>query len=446
MPPPLAERVLFRAFRIHPDADRLRFVYEVPGVGPFHHSLRVDLRPLREGRVDAETLVPVVRDLGIALAPYVMLPFGARRLEVLAAPLDEASRAFWEFVLDQGLVEFHYVAGLDYGDGVRVLAPPGDPLPLAPTDPSPTPRVLAGLGCGKDSAVLWDELGKRGVYRRWLYFAERPGEFHGSWRYPAFVRASGEQPSRVLLVEQDYLDEAAVLARGPLAHAEPLQYVLYPSLVGLSGVLAALLWGFDHVAVGNEHSANFPNLVYQGRVVNHQFEKSQDFETRFRAHVRTRLASGVTYFSGLQDRWEVSIAQRFASLAGYHAVFMSCNQPVGSRWCGRCPKCAFTWLLLAAFLDPPAARGVFGDDLFEDPELQPVFDGVLGQGPIKPLECVGEPAEAAACLALAAERWRRHDPEHQALLFRRHPELLDRSASELPFLGPVPTAGLPPWW
>jgi hypothetical protein len=29
-----------------------------------------------------------------------------------------------------------------------------------------------------------------------------------------------------------------------------------------------------------------------------------------------------------------------------------CNEPVGSRWCAKCPKCLFVVLLLSAFMEP----------------------------------------------------------------------------------------------
>ena len=41
-------------------------------------------------------------------------------------------------------------------------------------------------------------------------------------------------------------------------------YVLYAALYGFAGVLVSLLHGYDHIAIGNERSANFGNLIYAG--------------------------------------------------------------------------------------------------------------------------------------------------------------------------------------
>ena len=56
-----------------------------------------------------------------------------------------------------------------------------------------------------------------------------------------------------------------------------------PRRVGAS--LAALARGCDHVAVGNERSANYGNGVSWGGVeINHQYDKSYTFERKLRSH------------------------------------------------------------------------------------------------------------------------------------------------------------------
>ena len=42
-------------------------------------------------------------------------------------------------------------------------------------------------------------------------------------------------------------------------------------------------------------------------------------------------------------------------------------------WCGRCPKCAFTFLMLAAVLSPEALTSVFDVDMLDQPELIDAF-------------------------------------------------------------------------
>ncbi|KAL3671582.1 hypothetical protein V7S43_003498 [Phytophthora oleae] len=60
----------------------------------------------------------------------------------------------------------------------------------------------------------------------------------------------------------------------------------WAALVAFDSVLAAILGDFTYVAVGNERSANYGNnVVHEGRPVNHQYDKSFDFETRAHAYI-----------------------------------------------------------------------------------------------------------------------------------------------------------------
>ena len=57
--------------------------------------------------------------------------------------------------------------------------------------------------------------------------------------------------------------------------------------VPITGILSmivfacAIICGFDAIAMSNEHSASAPNLVTDGREVNHQYSKSFEFEQAF---------------------------------------------------------------------------------------------------------------------------------------------------------------------
>ncbi|CAE8652282.1 unnamed protein product, partial [Polarella glacialis] len=83
------------------------------------------------------------------------------------------------------------------------------------------------------------------------------------------------------------------------------------------------------VAVGNERSANFGNGIFlQGPAgsaeqleVNHQWDKSFEFELAFHRYVRQHICSELHHFSPLQLLWEVQIAQLFATrLQEYHEL------------------------------------------------------------------------------------------------------------------------------
>jgi hypothetical protein len=70
--------------------------------------------------------------------------------------------------------------------------------------------------------------------------------------------------------------------------------------------------------------------------------------------------------------------------------FRSCN--VGSKtdtWCGSCPKCLFTFIILSPFLKPDTLVGIFGHNLLDHAALENIFDELTGATEIKPFECIG---------------------------------------------------------
>jgi hypothetical protein len=197
-------------------------------------------------------------------------------------------------------------------------------------------------------------------------------------------------------------------------------HVPVTGILSAIAVLAAVLEDRDAVIMSNEWSASIPTLEFDGRPVNHQFSKSEEFEAAFRGVLAVQ-GSAPEYFSWLRDRTELWVGWEFAKLGQYHASFRSCNKAFYTErarrfahWCGQCDKCVFIDLILAPFLPAEALRQIFavsGEPL-EDPALKPKFRSLLGAG-AKPFECVGEVTECRAAVLLAA---RRDDRARSALL------------------------------
>jgi hypothetical protein len=182
-------------------------------------------------------------------------------------------------------------------------------------------------------------------------------------------------------------------------------------------VLAAVLTGRDAVVMSNEWSASIPTLEFDGRPVNHQFSKSEEFEAAFRGVLAASPGPLPEYFSWLRDRTELWVGREFGALTRYHGSFRSCNKAFYTErarrlafWCGQCDKCCFIDLILAPFLPAEALRRIFavaGEPL-DDPGLAAKFRSLLGAG-AKPFECVGEVTECRAAVLLAARRDDRAD-------------------------------------
>jgi hypothetical protein len=199
--------------------------------------------------------------------------------------------------------------------------------------------------------------------------------------------------------------------------------------------VAAVLDQRDAVILSNEWSASVPTLVADGRAVNHQWSKGDEFERGFGELVAEALGPRVSVFSYLRPRTELWVAQRFAALTEYHGTFRSCNRAFHQdpaqrleRWCGRCDKCCFIDLVLAPFMAPADLAAVFGGtEPLDDPANEPSFRALTGLGPeARPFECVGDVDECRAAVVLAAER---ADRTASALVQRLRAEIVARDPS-----------------
>ena len=217
-------------------------------------------------------------------------------------------------------------------------------------------------------------------------------------------------------------------------------------------LVAAVLYGYQHIIFSNEASANAATLVHEGQAVNHQWSKSAAFEYAFAQLVHDSVAADLQYFSLLRPYRELAITAKFAKFQQYDAVFSSCNRNFkilaakpAARWCGQCPKCHFVFLALAPFIPKPRLLGIFGRNLLDELALAANFDALIEwRGAHKPFECVGEAQEStAAFIALSA----RADWQEDALVQRFAAEIRPHLPLALPTLSelcvPDPQATLP---
>ena len=195
---------------------------------------------------------------------------------------------------------------------------------------------------------------------------------------------------------------------------------VYNGHVPISGIyafclaLAAVLYGYDKVAMGNERSANVGNVTLDFEV-NHQWSKSIEFEELFGEFNKSYMLKNFTYFSLLRPLSELDIARRFACLEQYHRVFTSCNKAFKidrekrlDRWCGDCDKCRFVFLALAPFMNKNSLIEAVGHNLLDDETQSVGFAELFGLDNHKPFECVGEMEECCVALYLLSQKdeWR----------------------------------------
>jgi hypothetical protein len=323
--------------------------------------------------------------VGLAFAPYLSGFLSPNRLVVRAGALTLEEVRIWERWYTLGLAEKCYRHGLPVGTRVRCAS---DRV-FARRKSRATRHSLLMNGGGKDSAVAAELLKRAGLRFRWLGLNES--------RAQRGVRAASGV-SGVVTVEDGWetdlpLSDFRFFGTAPV--------LLYLDFVGL---LVAEMSASQYLVVGNEKSADFGNLTYRGVEVNHQYTKSHGFETEFARYAREHLGSRVEFYSVLRPLYELQIAAAFARLPQYHRHFVSCNigqAGEGGEWCGRCSKCAFTFLALYPFLGERALVEILGRNVLEDRELLPTFLALAGFLGHKPFECVGVPEEALAAVFLS---------------------------------------------
>jgi hypothetical protein len=175
-------------------------------------------------------------------------------------------------------------------------------------------------------------------------------------------------------------------------------------------MLSAVLYDFSDAALSNERYANVGNTEKDGRIVNHQWSKSLEFEKAFQTLVSSVLPD-FHYFSLLRPLSELAIARLFSQTDKYDAVFTSCNKAFRldetkrlDRWCADCDKCRFVFLALAPFMEKERLVEIFGRNMLDDASQIKGYEELLGLSAFKPFECVGEIEESVLAFLMLADK------------------------------------------
>ena len=294
---------------------------------------------------------------------------------------------FWKKLYFNGLGEFFYLNGIATSqDEFMDIVTEGEELQPEHTIMNEE-AVMVPVGGGKDSVVTLELLKEQGD--KVIPMAMNPRE--------AVVRTienAGFTIEETMVVERKLDKKLLELnSRGFLNGHTP-----FSALLAFVTSLTAVLAGVKYIALSNESSAN--ESTVPGSNINHQYSKSFEFEEDFSNYLSRFVTPDVHYFSFLRPLNELQIGALFSLFSHHHFSFRSCN--VGSKtdsWCGACPKCLFTRIILGPFMGDDKLKTIFGKELFDDESLQPIFDELTGVADVKPFECVGTPDEVNAALS-----------------------------------------------
>ncbi len=398
--------------------------YRFTGEAPFVERITLPVDGL--DLVVDESFAATLRLLHLMAGTSYFKTQAPRDLVVETGALNDAEHRLVTTLYDHGMREFAWFNKLDIPFEVEVEAVAtrpqekeqksakepgahagrGEPIeghseaPEPKAEKSRIARPLVPFGGGKDSTVVL------GLLPEATPLTVNPTSTH---------RRTAEALGHTLVEVRRKIDRV-----DDLISPESLNgHIPITAIVSAISVAYAQLAGHADVVMANEQAASEPTVwTPDGHPVNHQFSKGATFELLFRDALVSRRV-GVDYFSLLRAMTESEITARLASQTDALPLIVSCNRAFkgavsggaeGSQaWCGECPKCHFTYLLMATALPPATLQAMFGQDLLQHENLIPQFRELWDDN-AKPFECVGSRSEAAAAMAhLATDpQWADH--------------------------------------
>lgn len=310
--------------------------------------------------------------------------------------LETHAQEWWKRLFYHGLGEFFYTNGIkpDFNDFLTFECQ-GQALPKK-TLIDLEDTCLIPLGGGKDSVVTLDMLANRKMKVNPFFLNPTKAAID-------VARLAGFDKNQSMIIKRTIDPELLRLNE----HGFLNGHTPFSALLAFYSLIPAVMAGAKNIVLSNESSANEPSIT--GSEINHQYSKSFAFEKDFREYCRKYISADLNYFSFLRALNELQIAGLFSGNKKFHAAFRSCN--AGSKagvWCGKCPKCLFTFIILLPFFDPIELKGIFGHNLLDDPDLEFYFNQLCGLEKDKPFDCIGTIDEVNAALHAAVRKYDTH--------------------------------------
>ncbi|OGK17000.1 hypothetical protein A2690_02410 [Candidatus Roizmanbacteria bacterium RIFCSPHIGHO2_01_FULL_39_12b] len=349
---------------------------------------------------DNRTVNRMLSDVHLALGFSYYKMYCPKDMIVSTNKLNQVEAKFWTTVYTKGLGQFFYENKIDFKGLIN--------FPVFPEACKDKPasitlnhnKVLVAFGGGKDSLLTHRYLSKDASFAIAEYSLKRS---------EALDYIANKNNLNHLVVERSPDPKLFEYSKRETVLNGHVPITVINSFVG---ILTAMLCGYGTIIFSNEASSNYGNAQYLGAVINHQWGKTSEFERMFQDHIKNSLNVDIEYFSLIRPLHEIEIMRRFVEEQIDLSSFTSCNRnfkftstlDMNNLWCGLCPKCVFTFLLLSAFTSKEKLVSIFKKNLYSDPSLIQLFKDILGIGAMKPFECVGTPEETIVAMNMAYKK------------------------------------------
>lgn len=361
---------IFFSFRITPD------IFFQPKI------IIENIDKKRLAKMGESVLDNFVFHLGLIEIPSYWKATCSPKIEIKAGKLNSEQIKWWHNLMVDGMGQFFYENKIDWrkSDFLKIIAKKdGAKSILLPLKN----KYLVPIGGGRDGIVTLELLKKK------------KKEINAFLVNPTKAAKNVVKVARIKnpIIVKRIIDKKLLELnkKGFLNGHTP-----FTSVLSFLAVFCGVLFDYKNIVFSLESSANEGNVKYLGKMINHQWAKSSEFEKRFKIYCKKYLAKNINYFSLLRQYSEVEISKIFLRYQKYFSIFSSCNAGIklGKRWCGNCPKCLFVYATFYPFLDKKQLLKIFGKDIFENKKLLPVMKDLIGEERSKPFECVGTKKES----------------------------------------------------
>lgn len=306
---------------------------------------------------------------------------------LLIDEIDNFQAKFFSTIYQEGLSQFAYENHLSRKDLAK-FQPSKNYTAQSPLDYSGTGKIVLQSG-GKDSLLTATLLLEKNEDFTPLYIS-------ATGKYPKVLDELGPTPT--IITRQ--IDLSNLKKSAGLNGHVPATYIIQTL-----ALIQAILDNKNEVITSIGQEGIEPATKIDDLKINHQWSKTPTAETLYNKYLHSYISKKLSVQSPLRSYTELEIAEQFAKKCWdkYGNKFSSCNianykqGEINEKltWCGKCAKCANSYLLFCPYIPVKEQQKLFaGQDLFSDPDLTDIFNGLLGQnGQMKPFECVGTVAE-----------------------------------------------------
>lgn len=387
---PKEEIFIFDSYSVLPDKKEIHFNYKYKDL---KFTEKIFLPETIPDSVNKDLLTKILESLHLMLGISYFKMHCSKKITIPYS-LTRKQANFWNTVYTKGLGEFFYRNKIDFRnliDFPYVDKPNIQPRRLSEAKKD---RFLVGIGGGKDSIVALELLKKEKKEIRGLILET------GS----SLIQRDVSQVSEIdYLIVKRQLDEKLF----KLSKRSYNGHVPFSAIYAFVALLVSIIYDYSSIITANEKSSNFGNVNYLGSEINHQWSKSEEFEGLFKNYVKEFITPSIDFFSNLRKYSEMDITNMFVQYKKYFSVFSSCNKNFkiknnffNKRWCGECPKCAFVFIMLASQLPKQEVISIFGKNMLDDKDLIPLYKDLIGEGSMKPFDCVGTFEESLQALEI----------------------------------------------